>query len=150
MRSPAALGVVNHGWQVFGAAISPDGEVMATGDERGAVNFYDASTRLPVTRPYRIPAGLIQNVRFSPDGRTLAVSYLDTNDQAHPKFDLIDPRTSKRILRVSLPVVSGPPSWIYTDVLFLPGGRGPARAAGQRRRAGCAGAARVPRRQGDR
>ena len=124
MRAPAALGVLNYGWPMNGAAISPDGKLMATGDERGAVNVYDAATRHAVTPPYRIPVGLIQNVRFSPDGRTLAVSYLDNDDPEHPKFDLIDLHTSKRTLRVSLPALGGPPSpWIYTDVLFLPGGQ---------------------------
>ena len=77
LRNPAALGVIDYGWMVYGVAISPDGELIATGDESGAVNIYDAATRRPVARPYRISSGLIQNVRFSPDGRTLAVSYMD-------------------------------------------------------------------------
>ena len=78
VRAPAHPGgdrVVNHGWPIYGVAVSPDGRLMATGDERGIVTVYDAATRRPLGPPYRIEgAGLIQNVRFSPDGGTLAVS----------------------------------------------------------------------------
>ena len=52
-------------------------------------------------RPYPIRSGLIQDVRFSPDGGTLAVSYIDPNDPAASGLvDLIDPRTRKRRLRI--------------------------------------------------
>ena len=36
LRNPAALGVIDYGWMVYGAAISPDGTLIATGDESGA------------------------------------------------------------------------------------------------------------------
>ena len=74
LRAPAAVGVVDHGWPMYGAALSPDGSLMATGDERGAVTVYDAATRRPLGPPYLIEGGLIQNVRFSPDGGALAIS----------------------------------------------------------------------------
>ena len=54
LRAPAAIGVVNHGWPIYGAALSPDGRLMATGDERGDVTVYDAATRRPLGPPYRI------------------------------------------------------------------------------------------------
>jgi WD40 repeat protein/DNA-binding SARP family transcriptional activator len=123
LRNPATVGVLDYGWVMYGAAISPDGRLIATGDERGAVNVYDAATRLPAARPYRIQSGLIQNVRFSPDGDTLAVSYMDIADPAHPKADLIDPRTGKRMLHVELPVLSEPGEFTYVDVVFVPNGR---------------------------
>ena len=47
LRAPAAIGVVDHGWPIFGAALSPDGKLMATGDESGAVTVYDAATQAP-------------------------------------------------------------------------------------------------------
>ena len=50
LRTPAALGVVDHGWPIYGAAISPDGKLMAIGDERGNVVVYDAATRRPLGR----------------------------------------------------------------------------------------------------
>ena len=83
LRAPAAIGVVNYGWPMFGAALSPDGRLMATGDERGAVNVYDTASRRPIGPPYRIEGGLVQNVRFSPDGGTLSVSSMDPSNRDH-------------------------------------------------------------------
>jgi WD40 repeat protein/DNA-binding SARP family transcriptional activator len=120
LRNPAALGVIDFGWRVYGVAVSPDSELIATGDESGAVNIYEAASRRPVTRPYRIQSGLIQNVRFSPDGRTLAVSYMDMVDSAHPTFDLIDVRSGRRTLHVKLPASSQPADFTYVDVVFPP------------------------------
>ena len=97
---------------------------MATGDEGGAATVYDAATRRPLGPPYRIDGGLIQNVRFSPDGRTLAVSSMDPKDPDHNGLvDLIDARTRERTLRVRLPRLPEPAPFVYTDVVFAPGGR---------------------------
>ena len=71
LRNSAAIGVLNYGWPMYGAAFSPDGKLIATGDERGAVNVYDAATRRPVGAPYVIEGGLVQNVRFTPDGASM-------------------------------------------------------------------------------
>jgi WD40 repeat protein/DNA-binding SARP family transcriptional activator len=127
MRTPAAIGVVNLGWPIYGTAISPDGSVIATGDERGTVIFYDAASRKPLGRPYEIDvegAGLIQNVRFSPDGRTLAASSMDPDNPEHNGIvDLIDVRSRERLLRLRLPPLDQPPNFVYVDVMFLPNGR---------------------------
>jgi DNA-binding SARP family transcriptional activator len=122
MRNPASLGRVDYGWGMYGAAISPDGKLIATGDERGAVEVYDAATRRPLGRPYRIQAGLVQNVRFSPDGSTLAVSFLDQTHRQAGMVDLIDPRSHRRRLRVRLPALRAPAEFVYADVVFLPDG----------------------------
>ena len=58
MRTPAALGIVDHGRRLFGAAVSPDGRLMATGDDRGKVTVYEAATREPLGKPYLIRRGL--------------------------------------------------------------------------------------------
>ncbi len=124
LRAPAAVGVVNLGWPIYGAALSPDGRLMATGDERGVVTVYDAATRRPLGPPYYIDGGLIQNVRFSPDGATLAVSSMHPKDPNHNGVvDLIDARTRERTLRVRLPRLPEPAPFVYTDVVFAPGGR---------------------------
>ena len=122
---PAAIGVVDNGWGMFGAAISPDGKLMATGDDRGRVVVYDATTRRPLGPPYRIQAAVIENVRFSPDGDTLAVSFFDQTAPGGQSgvVDLIDPRSRERRLRLRLPAIRGPAPFVYSDVVFLPGGR---------------------------
>jgi WD40 repeat protein len=97
---------------------------MATGDERGRVAIYDAATRLAVTPPYEIRDGLIQDVRFSPDSKTLALSFIHRNDAAPQGIvDLLDARTGRRRLRVQLPPASAPGGFVFADVVFLPDGR---------------------------
>ncbi|MGH2716372.1 MAG: hypothetical protein ACRDM7_21305, partial [Thermoleophilaceae bacterium] len=124
LRNPAALGVVDYGWRMFAAAITPDGRLIAIGDERGSVAFYDARTRRPLAKPYWIQGGLIQQLRFSPDGRTLAISSMDPDDRAHNAVvDLVDPRTGERRLRVELPPLREPAPYVVADVVFLPNGR---------------------------
>ena len=123
-RNPATLGAVDHDFGIFGAAISPDGELMAIGDDIGNVVVYDAATRRPLGEPYRIESGIIQNVRFSPDGDTLAVSFMDRSvPELSGVFDLIDPRSGDRRLRVRLPPFQGPEHFVFADVVFLPNGR---------------------------
>ena len=123
LRNPAALGVVDYGWRMFAAAISPDGKLIAIGDERGSVAVYDAATRRPLAKPYWIQGGLIQQVRFSPDGRTLAISSLDPDDSAHNAVvDLVDPRSGERRLRVELPPLRKPAPYVVANVVFLPSG----------------------------
>jgi WD40 repeat protein/DNA-binding SARP family transcriptional activator len=123
LRAPAAIGVVNHGWPMYAAAVSPDGSLMATGDERGAVTVYDAATRRPLGRPYWIQGGLIQQLEFSPDGRRLAISSMDPEDPEHNAVaDLIDPRTRERRLRVRLPALRERASFVVADVVFAPEG----------------------------
>jgi WD40 repeat protein/DNA-binding SARP family transcriptional activator len=123
LRAPAAIGVVNHGWPMFAAAVSPDGKLIATGDERGAVNVYDAATRRPLGRPYWIQGGLIQQLEFSPDGRTLAISSMDPDDPEHNAVaDLIDARTRERRLRVRLPALRERANFVVADVVFAPDG----------------------------
>jgi WD40 repeat protein/DNA-binding SARP family transcriptional activator len=124
-RMPAAIGVVDHGVPMYGAALSPDGKLMAIGDDRGVVVVYDAATHRPLGRPFQFGRRIIQNVQFSPDGRTLAVSSFDQNATANHSglLDLIDPRTGEQRLHLRAPAVPGPAPFVYADVTFLPNGR---------------------------
>ena len=123
LRNSAAIGVLNYGWPMYGAALSPDGKLMATGDERGAVNVYDAATRRPVGAPYVIEGGLVQNVRFTPDGASIVVSSMDPQNRDHNGVvDVIDARTLRRTLRIRVPPLPGPPDFVYPDVVFPPSG----------------------------
>ena len=134
LRNPAVLGEVDTGWNMFAAALSPDGRQMALGDERGNLSVYDAKTRLPAGRPYWIQGGLIQSVSFSPDGRTLAVGSLNPLHPARPLVDVIDRRSGRRRLRIELPAVPKPDPYVYARRpvrwrLAGRAGRGPRRAA---------------------
>jgi WD40 repeat protein/DNA-binding SARP family transcriptional activator len=123
LRNSAAIGVLNYGWPMYGAALSPDGKLMATGDERGAVNVYDAATRRPVGAPYVIEGGLVQNVRFTPDGASIVVSSMDPQNRDHNGIvDVIDAQTLRRTLRIRVPPLPGPPDFVYPDVVFPPSG----------------------------
>jgi WD40 repeat protein len=124
LRNPAALGIVDQSFGIYGAAISPDGRLMATGDDIGNVVVYDAATRAQVGR-YEVANGLIQNVKFSPDGDILAVSYMDRSlpEQRSGLVDLIDPRTQELRQRVRLPPLPEAAPWVSSDVVFLPNGR---------------------------
>ena len=124
LRTSASVGVVNHGWPISGAAISPDGRLMAIGDERGAVIVYDAATRLPLGPPYLIPAGSFRTFSFSPDGRTLAVSSLDPNARGTTGWSICStPAPASARLRVRVPPLREPAAWAFTDVVFAPNGR---------------------------
>ena len=65
LRAPAALGVVDHGWPMYGAALSPDGRMMAIGDERGAY-------RLRRLHPAAARPALLDQGRSDPERPLLA------------------------------------------------------------------------------
>ncbi len=144
LRNPAAIGVLNYGWPMYGAAFSPDGRLMATGDERGAVNVYDAATRRPVGAPYVIEGGLVQNVRFTPDGASIVVSSMDPQNRDHNGVvDVIDARTLKRTLR-SPGAAAARPAELGVPGRGIPAERsGSPRPPGARLRAGRPGRAGV-------
>jgi len=123
MRAPGALGAIDDGWGLYSLALSPDARTIALGDERGAVTFFDATTRRQRGRPYYIRNGLIQALHFSRDGRTLAVSSSDPTNAARPLVDLIDARTRTRTLRLELPAYRGGPPFVGSDVSFLSASR---------------------------
>jgi len=124
LRTPAALGVLSGtGFPINATAVSPDGRVLAIGDEGGTVALLDPATRRPLSEPYRMRGGLVQTLTFSPDGETLAVTGLyPPNTPPGAQVDLIDPRTGKRRLRVKLPRFPEPSEYIVAHVAFLPGG----------------------------
>ena len=105
MRDPFALGALpGDGLELWTAAASPDGRLVAFGGASGIVTFVDAASRQPVGEPYRLRDGIVQNLDFSPDGRTLAVAGHEPQDPASSGLvDLVDTRTHERRARIVLP-----------------------------------------------
>ena len=125
MRSPALIGTIRgDGWPLYTVAVSPDERLVATGNELGTVSVFDRATRQPVSRPYQLRDGLVQNVAFSPDGETLAVAGHEPQDLPPGALvDLIDPRTGERRKRFVLPRFPERVDFVVAHVGFLPGGR---------------------------
>ena len=57
---------------VQAAALSPDGKALATG-ENGALRLWDLQTGKE-TRSFDLPSCAVSQIRFSPDGKRIAVS----------------------------------------------------------------------------
>ena len=124
-RSPAALGVLRgDGPPLLPVALSPDGRLLAVGDDDGTVTVFDARSRRAVGKPYVLRDGVVQRLVFSPDGATLAVAgHEPRNEPPGALVDLIDPRAGARRLRVKLPRFPQEAFWVVLSVAFAPGGR---------------------------
>jgi len=77
--SPSQLAAIQgNGYSVNSVAFSPDGEILASGDEDGIITLWDISDS---TAPSKLAAfkgneySSVTNVAFSPDGKTLASGY---------------------------------------------------------------------------
>ena len=130
LRHPAALGELHDsdGWPLWSLGVSPDGRLLALGGERGVVTILDTATREQVGEPYALAGeGVIQQLRFSPDSRTLAVVGEQRGDTPPTRaiLDLIDARTGERQVRVDLPRFPSriPADVVYGNVAFMPNGR---------------------------
>jgi WD40 repeat protein/DNA-binding SARP family transcriptional activator len=121
-RNPPALGAVDIGWRLYTAAISGDSRLMAVGDERGVVSLFDPATRRPVGT-YTVAGGLIQRLRFSPDGQTLAAGSSDPQDQpGRAIVDLIDARTLRLRKRIHLEPLHRESAYTLAVPEFVAGG----------------------------
>jgi WD40 repeat protein len=102
LKSPAAIGVLRGEDALSGLALSPDeGTVAFTGAD-GTLSAFDTRTRVsqgsrPVTGLVVPDVGLADALRFSDDGRLLAISGIDPV--------LLDARTREELAR--LPIADG-------------------------------------------
>jgi WD40 repeat protein/DNA-binding SARP family transcriptional activator len=121
-RQPASLGELRgDGWKLYSVAASPDGKLVATGDERGAVIVYDIARRVRVGA-YRAPEGLIEQLTFAPNSRTLALTLHD-GKKAKTFVDVINPRGGKRIRRFELPTFPRETPFVLALPAFASNGR---------------------------
>ena len=122
LRQQASLGELRgDGWKLYSVAASPDGRLVATGDERGAVIVYDIARRVRVGA-YRAPEGLIEQLVFAPDSRALALTLYDGN-KAETFVDVINPRGGKRMRRFTLPTFPRDTFFVLVLAAFAPNGR---------------------------
>jgi WD40 repeat protein/class 3 adenylate cyclase len=130
LRSPsAAIGFVrgNADAGIYTAAVSPDGSVLAIGQGEGTVTTFDSSSRRKLGE-YRlgsaIGSGLVQNVAFSPDGETLAVTGPPRlPDVQTLVLDLLDANTLQRRSRVVLPPFPESVEFVVATPSFASDGR---------------------------
>ena len=129
LRSPrAAIGFVrgNADAEIYTAAVSPDGGVLAIGQAEGTVTTFDSSSRRKLAE-YRlgsaIGAGLVQTIAFSPDGETLAVTGLPQLPEQTLVLDLLDANTLQRRSRVVLPPFPEPADLVVATPSFASDGR---------------------------
>ena len=93
LRSPAAIAVAEgDGHRMLTVDAAPDGRLFAAGDNHGHVLVFDAATGRRVGR-YSV-AGPAFTVRFSPDGRLMAVPHGE-------HVDIVDAATLRRVRRLS-------------------------------------------------
>ncbi|MFD9723048.1 alpha/beta fold hydrolase [Streptomyces sp. NPDC059072] len=71
----ATRSVADGGGRVTGAAFSPDGSVLATGDSSGSVRLWDPADHRQLGEP--LVGGAVTALAFSPAGRLLAVAGRD-------------------------------------------------------------------------
>jgi WD40 repeat protein len=122
LRQPASLGELRgDGWKLYSVAASPDGKLVAVGDERGGVIVYDIARRARVGG-YRAPEGLIEQLVFAPDSRALALT-LYAGDSSKTFVDVINPHGGKRMRRFTLPKFPRPTFFVLALAAFAPNGR---------------------------
>ena len=71
VQTRAEISTLEHGNWVFAVAFSPDGRLLATGDEIGQVNVWDVQSQQIIFQ-FKGASSSIYTVKFSPDGKTLA------------------------------------------------------------------------------
>ena len=125
MRDPFALGALpSDGLELWASAASPDGRLVALAGGSSIVTFVDATTRRRLGEPYRLRDGNIQDLEFSPDGKTLAVAgHQPATPASSGLIDLVDSRTHERRSRIALPPLPDPAPYLGLQVLYLPDGR---------------------------
>ena len=71
---PEVASVSPPGGGVMTAAFSPDGNVLATGNENGTTQLWDVTKRRQIGTSIHGNSGSVQSLAFSPDGKYIAVA----------------------------------------------------------------------------
>jgi WD40 repeat protein/DNA-binding SARP family transcriptional activator len=105
VRNPAVLGVLGGDGDPLNAlGLSPDGRMLAIGDEDGTVTFYDTETREPLNTFQT--HGFVTSLAFDPRGGSVAITSKDEARGGVAEFsaslhiidaDTLDARSSTRL-----------------------------------------------------
>ena len=71
--------MTNSGVAIYTLRFSPDGKLLASGDNSGDATFWDVARHAPVGRPLGGHNALVGSVSFDPSGKTLATVSGDGN-----------------------------------------------------------------------
>jgi WD40 repeat protein/DNA-binding SARP family transcriptional activator len=109
LRSPHALALVRGNGRLQDLALSPDGRVLAVGDNDGTVILWDARTMSRISTPLH-GGDWSGRVAFSPDSRQLAVL---SETGSGPQVVIFDLTTRRAILRLPAGDTDEPgkPTW---------------------------------------
>jgi WD40 repeat protein len=91
VRTRTLARTIDHGHLIFAIRFSPDGKRIATGDDKGSVDFWDVATGRGVGRELRGQNGAVISVTYTPDGTEVMTTSSDG------KVRLIDVATGKLV-----------------------------------------------------
>ncbi|NRQ31916.1 hypothetical protein HII36_08695 [Nonomuraea sp. NN258] len=136
-RPSPLTGELSAGERVFvqQLAYGPRGDLLARGGSDGTIRLLDVSdVRHPValSDPVRVATGMVVSLKFSPDGRTLALGTRadtpGTTTSTVQLWDVTDPRRPRRLSTVLSRQREGVTSVAFSpdgDTLAVTGGTGP-------------------------
>ena len=126
VRRPAAIGVMQlDGDPLFALALSPDGRILAAGDDNGTVALLDTRTRERIGGPLQVNLLEVGGLDFSPNGRLLAVAGRVGEAQEDQRVKLVDVATRKVVRTIDVrPFPVDPEGFgVIVNVRFVADGR---------------------------
>ncbi len=126
VRRPAAIGVMQgDGDPFFVLALSPDGRMLAAGDDNGTVVLLDRRTRERIGGPLQVNLLEVGGLDFSPNGRLLAVAGRVGEARDAQSVKLVDLATRKVVRTIDIKGFPFDPEGfgVVADVRFADGGR---------------------------
>ena len=123
VRHPAVLGVLEgDGDPLFGTALSPDGRILAAGDEDGTIYLIDTRTRERIGAPVQLE-GDAGSLDFSPDGSVLAVAGQPGETPGSRRVRVVDVATRKVVHEIEVGFAPPDPERLTTiDARFAEDG----------------------------
>jgi WD40 repeat protein/class 3 adenylate cyclase/tRNA A-37 threonylcarbamoyl transferase component Bud32 len=103
VRRPAAIGVMQlDGDPLLALALSPDGRMLAAGDDNGTVVLLDAHTRGRIGGPLPVNLLDVGSLEFSPNGKLLAVAGRVGEAPDDQRVKLVDVATRKVVRTIDV------------------------------------------------